>query len=245
MPKTSVNYEVVGKGPTLVMIAGLSSDLTLWKPIQSHLARHFQLILVDHRGVQGHYTIEKMAEDVLHLLDQLEVEEFFLLGHSMGGCVAQTVARRRPPQKLVLYSTSSHINPVSAYLFHSHIALRRISMEQAAHGIAPWVYSQHFFKKPGNPKAFVDAMCKDPQSIEGYKGQVEALLAFNSHATAHQIKVPTLVIAGEEDLLLPPQEAKFLHEQIRGSRFHLQPHMGHLFHVEEPKIFADLIVSFL
>ncbi|NJN43799.1 MAG: alpha/beta fold hydrolase [Anaerolineae bacterium] len=119
MPKTTTNgitlyYETHGSGEPLAMINGLAYDLWMWHKMVPHLAKHFQVITFDNRGVgqsdapKGPYSAEMLADDLAGLLDQLGIPQTAVMGHSMGGFVAQAFALKYPDivSKLILSATN-------------------------------------------------------------------------------------------------------------------------------------------
>jgi pimeloyl-ACP methyl ester carboxylesterase len=118
MPKVQANgitlyYEVHGTGDPLILISGMSYDHWQWHKMTPDLAQHFQVIVFDSRGVgesdkpAGPYTAQLLADDTAALLEALGHRQAFVLGHSMGGFIAQALALSRPELvgKLILAST--------------------------------------------------------------------------------------------------------------------------------------------
>lgn len=120
MPKATIGdiqiyYEEYGQGPPLIMILGLSQDITTWSFQTSELSQHLRLIVFDNRDsgkserCSQNYTTETMAQDILGLMDYLGIDRTHLLGTSMGGMIAQHVALMAPERvsSLILASTTS------------------------------------------------------------------------------------------------------------------------------------------
>jgi pimeloyl-ACP methyl ester carboxylesterase len=103
-------YEEAGSGEPLVLICGLSADLTVWRLLLPELAKHFRVVSLDNRGAgrssapDEPYTIQGMADDAIALLDHLQIAAANVLGWSMGGVIAQSIALARPEmvKRLVL-----------------------------------------------------------------------------------------------------------------------------------------------
>jgi len=107
MPKIRCNdvelyYEIKGKGPPLLLINGLGSDMRLWGPLTDQLESSFTVIAFDNRGMgkserpEGPYTISQMVEDTYALIGELSKERVHVLGFSMGGCIAMQLALENP-----------------------------------------------------------------------------------------------------------------------------------------------------
>lgn len=261
MPKVKLNeldfyYEVEGKGPPLVLIAGLSADSSRWSLVKPLLAKHFQVITVDNRGVgrtavpADFYTIEEMGEDVIRLLQHLNLSKVHLLGHSMGGAIAQTIAHRYPQylDRLIISNSFVKITPRALFWMRHCAQLYETqkSFEETIPVVAPWVFSNEFFTDPQKMEGLLAWRKKYPypQSPKGFRQQVEAIASFDSRAWVHEICIPTCIIAGKEDILTPMEGSEYLHEHIQHSHFVL--HEGaHMPMMELPGKYVEVIKNFL
>jgi len=107
MPKITVkdieiNYEEEGTGPPVILVHGLSDDLTLWMPLTPELSRCYRTIAIDVRG-HGHtskpdmsYSIKLFSEDLSGLVEKLKISQAHMTGFSMGGSIAQQFALNHP-----------------------------------------------------------------------------------------------------------------------------------------------------
>src|ERR1043165_6475453 len=95
-------FETHGNGPPLVLVSGLGGVMVFWQPHLLEFAKHYRVILHDHRGTgqssraRIDYSVDQMADDLLQLLDHLGVKTVDLIGHSTGGAVGQTIALDHP-----------------------------------------------------------------------------------------------------------------------------------------------------
>ena len=108
----SIYYEIHGTGFPLVLITGFMSDHSTWLLHRMWFSKHFKLIIADSRGSgktiwnQKPFTLLDLAEDVEALLEFLHIEEYYCIGVSMGGAIAQELSHlEKPPKKLVLSNT--------------------------------------------------------------------------------------------------------------------------------------------
>lgn len=252
-------YEIHGdpKNPCLVLISGIMSDHLSWASILEQLAQHFYTVIFDNRGVGQNQknlsdaTIEIMAEDVYGLISKLKLNKPHLLGHSMGGAIAQMLAYKYPGQtgKLLLCNTFTRINAVSRLALDVLLDLHhaKFSPGQIMKAILPWCFSSDFLDK--NPE-FVELTITTgnqalfPQTADAYYAQLQALYAYDSHSFAGNIKNETLIIASKEDRLVPATESVQLEKLINHSKRIILPG-GHASFIEVPNRFIQEVVAFM
>jgi pimeloyl-ACP methyl ester carboxylesterase len=253
----TLHYECEGTGDTLVLIAGYTCDLGQWALVRPLLARHFSLLLIDNRGVgrsdtpEGPYSVRLMAEDVAVLMDRLGVGRAHVLGHSMGGAIAQELARHRPELvgRLILANTLVRLPATTAAAFRWLLRLREagIPPRTLIEGALPWVHSRHFLADPANAEAAIESFLANPfpQSLDGQRRQLDALLDFDSGPWFPQITARTLVLAGEEDICTGVADSGQLAQGIAGARLVTLPGAAHVPFLENPGEFADVVRAFL
>jgi pimeloyl-ACP methyl ester carboxylesterase len=248
-------YELDGHGSPLVLIAGYACDLTQWSLVRRQLAARHRLLLLDNRDA-GHshpsdapYSIAEMAADIADLMQSLGIEKAHILGHSMGGAIAQTLATEYPHlvDRLILSNTFIKFSPVTTAAFRWLLTLREQGHPAASlcEGTLPWIFSNNFLAQPGNAEAAMAAMLANPQTAPAQARQFDALTGFDSHPWFRRITAPTLVIAGEEDICAPPRGARELAGGIAGAKLVLLPEMGHVPLLEAPEKFAALVLGHL
>ena len=118
-------YEIYGEGVPMLLIGGLASDSQSWQGVIDGLMKDFKIIVFDNRGVgrtkcpEGSFDVKTMAEDAVMLLDSLGIEKANILGHSMGGYIAQEIAIAHPGRvdKLILESTAAVTSERNKTLF--------------------------------------------------------------------------------------------------------------------------------
>lgn len=260
MPKLNVNginlyYEIHGSGIPLVLITGFNCNSSLWNSILPELQKHFQVLIFDNRGSGQSdspdisYSIEMMAQDALELIERLKLKKPHVLGHSMGGCIAQMLAYHHPHrfERFAISNSLIKFNPVSTQFQRFMLNLReeKVSPRLCLEGMLPWIFSSDFLQNPQNIQETIETSLQDPypQSFIGFKRQLEALLGFDSTSWYHQIENPTLIINGMEDILCPYDSEK-LAKGIPGAKLISFPRMGHLPMIEEPEEFCNFIIHF-
>lgn len=257
LKKMSLYYEVHGTGYPLLLIAGLNSDNASWANVGHRLAKHYSVIVFDNRGSgrsgmpKRKYSIRDMADDAIGLLDHLHIKKCHVIGHSMGGYIAQEMAIHHPERigKLVLEATATNTSTRNVMLFSDF--LRRFEKDNdkaALMGLwAYWSFSRKTFNKENYIATFIRNASHYPylQSAEGFRSQIDACASFNSKSRLNKIRNKTLVIIGTDDIIIPPPESMKLAEGIKGSVCVKIKDAGHCVHVESPGEFTGKVAQFL
>jgi pimeloyl-ACP methyl ester carboxylesterase len=240
-----------GRGATLVMQHGFLGGGGYWVPHLGVFGKSFDVIAPDLPGFAGsadrppQESIEGMAGAVVALIDALGAGRFHLLGHSMGGMVAQQIALDHPDrvQKLVLYGTAPLGNlPRRFETLEASIArLEADGVEATADRIVPtW---------------FVDGeaapyyrLCYEAGRGTGADAAVKALRAvgrWDVRGRLAELKMPTLVVCGDRDRSISLDQALALREGIAGSQLCIAPGCAHNVHLENPELFSRVVRDFL
>ena len=216
-------YEVHGEGEPVVLIAGLSMDITAVELIAGSLSEKYRVLAFDNRGAGRTdkpdipYTIEMMADDTAGLLKALNITQAHIIGLSMGGRIAMALALQHPElvKSLILISTGTR--PMTrARLFKLKI-MRLIPL-------------QRIFKKY-------------PQPHYAFVRQLDASRIFDYSDRLDKIHVPTLILHGKKDKMAHRQNEE-MHNSIKGSKT-ITFNGGHIFFIWEYKRFIDVISEFL
>ena len=252
----SLYYETHGSGPPLLLIAGLASDSQSWQPVIPFLAESFRVILVDNRGsgrsrpMDEFVSISRMADDCLLLLDYLEIPAAHVLGHSMGGFIAQELSLRHPQRvlSLVLAATACRNSSRNNALFADWAATRATAdREQWFRGICYWLFTEHFYEDALQVSAAVVAAVDYPypQSSTAFANQVRALAAFDRSNDLSKVTQPTLIISGSEDILFSPESATTLMRLLPAARTVTIRAAAHSICWEQPEACCRAVVAFL
>ena len=254
---TDIYFEFCGQGDPLLLIAGLGSDSSSWVGVIGGLSEQFTVVTFDTPGtgrsgeMKEPFTVEHMAQYATGLLDHLKISRVHILGHSLGGYVAQHIAFTFPDRigKLILESTSYVSSKRNNELFagFSNELKKSLDYEKWIRTWASWLFSQKNLKDDKFIDAFVRSAVDYPlrQRAEEFKAQVQAIASFDGKDNARRIKAETLVLEGADDILITPEEAKQLSGLINGSSFKLVKDTGHSLHIEKPEDFLRVVLSFL
>ncbi len=253
-------WESHGEGEPLVLVMGIGYDATLWGLHQvPWFSKHYQTIVFDNRDVgrsskaSESYTIADMADDLAGMLDGLEIERAHLLGISMGGMICQEFAIRHPKRvnKMVLTGTGAttaraKFDPISIWNF---VKSRDSDGLTFAAQQFLWLFSESFRRNHEAVDQTLQLLASNPNpvSAEAYQRQAEAYVKHDTADRLEQVRVPTLVIAGEQDRLTPPWICREVADAIPNARFLLLEGDGssHVLPLERPEDFNRAALSFL
>jgi pimeloyl-ACP methyl ester carboxylesterase len=261
MPKVHANgidiyYEVMGAGEPLLLIAGFASDLTIWSKVAPSLAEQYQVIGFDNRGVgrssapDSPYSIRQMADDAAALLDQIGVKKAHVAGHSMGGMIAQelAIAHTEKVASLVLLGTCAKPDECNKAIIECWGELpRQVDPATAVRISLPWIYTNRFYSRPKAIQQVIDLVVASPfpSTPQGIYHQSRAVMGFDTSDRLSLIRCPTLVLAGEEDILLPVPCSEELARGIPGAELAVLANTGHGMLIETPDAVAEAMLNFL
>lgn len=249
-------YTIKGEGKPVVLLHAFPLDGEMWEAQQNKLASKAKVIVPDLPGFGGssiipeESTIAGMAVFVARLLDDLGIKEpVFLGGLSMGGYVAFEFLRQFPNRLSGLGLFATRAVPDSEEGKQNRVksieAIEKFGMEPFVRKIVKSQTGKSTQEKhPEIVKQAMDIMFENAPD-----GSIHALKAMKDRRDSSdllpQIKIPVLVVAGEEDVIISAADMKAMHEKIKGSEFHAVKASGHLVNLEQPEIFDQILRSFL
>lgn len=255
----NVHYEIHGEGDPLLLIMGYGSNSGHWFVIRNRLAKEHRLIIFDNRGTGRSdkadipYTAEMMTGDIAGLLDTIGIAATNIFGVSMGGMIAQEFTLRYPGRvkSLILGCTSCggphavrSTPEATEFLFDPGRA--KLTNEEKAYATIPWLWNQDFIDKhPEAVKRYVATTTEHPTPPHAYMCQANFILTFDSYDRLPEIKAPTLVISGDKDRLIPPENSQILASRIPGSKLVILKNAGHGFISDSAEESSNVILQFL
>jgi pimeloyl-ACP methyl ester carboxylesterase len=251
-------YEIHGpqSAPPLVLIAGRSSDHSAWLPNLRVLCKKYRVLVFDHRGVGQSsmcapgYTIRDLAADTFALMRRVGFERAHVVGSSMGGYIAQEMALLEPQRigALVLAGTVAHTEPWlnNVWTMTANLAADEAQRETRVRLSMLLSFSPDFLSRAGMLESLVEYGVNKPsqQTIEGLHGHIAACRSHDTRGRLNAITIPTLVLAGDQDVLMPLARVRQLAELIPGAAFQVIPG-GHLFMTESSDEFNAAVDTFL
>jgi 3-oxoadipate enol-lactonase len=262
LPHINVNtlpiyYEIHGQGMPLIMIRGIGSNADHWYKQVPLLAKKYRVVAFDNRGIARssdhgvEFSIWDMAIDTLGLMDALKVEKAHILGLSMGGMVAQEIAIAQPERVLGLILACTHpggskqIRPTNQVLNLFSEFIRKRSQDSWLKA-APFIFDPYTLsKRPNLVSEYIEKSRKYSVDSDILLRQWRAILTHDTYSRLGKIKSPTLVLTGDRDVLIPPDNSKLLVEKIAQSRLVVIPGGGHQILIEQPELCNHAIIDFL
>lgn len=238
----------------MLLLHGLGATCESWQlQFPALLEAGFRVLAPDMRGFGGSTfpggsnNSELMAHDMILFLERLEVENCHIIGISMGGTIAlhQTLIKPALVDSLILTNTFAKLRPkkVRTWFFYVYrlVLMHLFGMQSQAKFVA-----KKLFPKPEHVELreeFINEVCQ--ANPKGYRSTVRSFARYDLSAQIKKINVPTLIITGENDSVVPPEVQNELANQIPNSQHIIFPGAGHAVSVEHPKTYNKVILDFL
>lgn len=245
----SIHYALRGPLPTepgrvILFVHGSGGNHTIWMDMIGRLGEDHTCLAIDLPGRggsrgPGEQRIEDYSRWTLHVCEALSIEAPLLAGHSLGGAVVMDLALTRPefPAGLILFGTGARLRVAPAILQ---------ALEAAVDDPSAPVMEEFAFSS-STPKEIVDRHVGDvsdtPPRVR--LDDMRACDRFDIMDTVSDLRIPTLILCGEDDLLTPPKYAAFLQQCIQGATLMMVAEAGHMVMIEKPGETAQAVRVFL
>jgi 3-oxoadipate enol-lactonase len=250
-----IYWHEIGQGDPIVLIMGLGCSSALWFRLAPRLARHFRVIMLDNRGVgqteapRGAtiHRVPEMARDVVRVMDAAGVDKAHVLGFSMGGMIAQQCAIEHAARLRSLNLLATNCGNPYAILPNWEVQRllfdrRREKPEQSLRAMRPYVYAR---ATSADRVAEDDAVRIASYPLRSsYDAQLYGLIYWTSYHELPRLRMPTLILHGHEDLLIPPQNGRLLASRVPGAQLVELSGASHFAHTDQPDAVAKAVVAF-
>jgi 3-oxoadipate enol-lactonase len=226
-----LNYKLEGDGEdTIVLVNGLADDLETWVlQVDDFLAAGYRVLRFDNRGIgssskpAGPYSSRMLADDAKALVDSLGITGFHLMGVSMGGMIAQEYALAYPAdlRSVTFACTYAAPGPFCSRMFAMWADMAPVlGVPFVMRDVTLWAFTVPFFEqRTAELEEFEIAMRYMDQPVHAYLAQLAVIQAHDTASRLGEITTPSLVLAGEEDILIPVALSRRIHEGIPGSEW--------------------------
>ncbi|MBM4241030.1 MAG: alpha/beta hydrolase [Euryarchaeota archaeon] len=247
-------YEERGYGFPLILLHGLGSDHSIWEASAPEFSKKYKTFSLDLRGHGSfdkpkiHYSIDLFSRDVLKFMEEKGIYKANIIGHSMGGSIAQQTALKYPEmvRSLILVSTFSYVDKKLRETFKTLLE----SLDKGGYSL----FFDKVLELANTPQFLFDnrefilarkKIMAKKSSIDAVRNSILACLGWDISNSISDISVPTLIIAGNEDILTRINLSEYIHHSIKDSQLIILDGVGHNLMVEKPKEFSQMVTSFL
>lgn len=247
-------YQIHGDGPPLLLLPGLGGKGASWRPFLDTARERFATITLELPGsARGPRlcepaSVRDLAARTAELIEHLRLPALHVAGRSMGGMIAQELALLLPERlrRLVLVSTTGRVDRHLAEVFLLWARMADLGLPPSVRHQSAllWCLGSSALADDERVTAYLRAKGVSDHPA-GYAAQARACAAHDALDRLHQIRVPTLVVAGTDDRLTPLTHAEALSKAIPPARLATIPGAGHLPYLETPELFDRHVLGFL
>ena len=256
----NINYETFGEGEPLLLIMGFGMPGRAWLPRIPRFSG-FKVIIYDNRGTgesdkPDRYSMADMADDASALLRALNIPRIKICGFSMGGMIAQELALRHPDQVIKAVFGCTTAGGASAQMENpgggeplrmASFKLMATDPDRAYQELLPMLHPARLLaQRPELRHDMLDAVKTAPPTPEvTYSQHWDAIMGFNAYDRLPQLRIPVLIVHGDEDIGTPIENAHILKSRIPHAELLIAHGAGHGLETEEPNWVSDRIAAWL
>ena len=252
-----IYYEQHGRGENLVLIGGFTADYLVWSEIIEPLSQHYRVLVFDNPGAgrsyipKENYSLKAMSNDIVSLLNALGINHAHFMGHSLGASLLMQLCIEHPNkiEKAMLCGGPATVPITAKWQIQGlkYAIERQLPDDYILLSVFPWLYGRRFLNDIGRLEKLKAGLMENPnpQTLAGFLTQTNVVLNFDISTHLKEIKKECLIVASDEDLLIPMHCLEFLKKNIIHSKLEvIGEGVGHMFHVEEPKQLTKLALNF-
>ena len=258
-----LNYKLLtnNKGdnslPTIVIIPGFTGNIQGWLGFSELLSQHikYDILLIDNLGAglspqpEESFDTNRMAQEIIKIINHLEIKNIILIGHSLGGAIAQKICLEHSNlmTQLFLLSSFAKLDQVGCKFLINRVTLQEnnISKQLIAESIMPTLFAEPFLSNNELCNLFVERTINNPQTLNGVKGQLHACIAHDTRNLVDNIKCKTHIITGKFDILVNTEHSVLLQSLIPNSTLDIINDCGHMIHVEQTNELISYITKYI
>lgn len=257
-----VHYEQQSKGEIpIILLHGNFGSWHYWQPFLESLSTGYRAYAPDFRGcgdsqaTEDGYDVASLCADIIQFADHLALDKFHLVGHSLGGAVAQQLAGSMPERIITLTlvapapasgmkmlqqasSSSSFFSAENIFQFLGHINMKRFAVSASIKKSMPGLQ---------NRKHYLDLAIDDAlkMDIKAFNGFLAALTSWSGMGLLKNFNFPVLIVYGDLDNVIPLPALKEMQQTISNCQLHIMQNIGHSPQLEHPRAFNKLLCSFI
>ncbi|GFN36163.1 alpha/beta fold hydrolase [Tepidimicrobium xylanilyticum] len=253
----NIYYKVYGEGESIVFLNGMMMATNSWSPFIKDVTKDFKMITVDlldqgkSDSFEGFYNIETQSDFLKRFLDEIQIERAHLVGMSYGGKVALTFASKYEykVRSLILSNTASFTTNILREIGKGWgYAASTLDVDVFSSVVLPYMYSYKYYEKNYNYIKKMKKALSKTLNLEWYEKFIRGLQSmsdYNVHNRIKDIKVPTLIISSELDILMPVKYQYLIHREIENSKWIILKEVGHASMYEKPGEYISTVMEFL
>jgi pimeloyl-ACP methyl ester carboxylesterase len=259
-----LHYRRAGSGECVVLVGGTSCNLGVWEPQWQSLSATFDAIAMDTRGAGQSqqpadpeaYSVERMAADVMAVLDDAGVDRAHIVGHSLGGAIALRAAldfSDRVASAVLHAAWAGTDDLIDGMFFRPMLCFLSAEDRYGAFKLGQSLVMSHDYLRTRGPSSVADLVRRNfikpehPASTPGFVGHLVAGRGHDERARLDDVRCPVLVIVGERDLNVPISYSEELAADVPGAQLVVLrgPRSSHFIQWEMAEEFTSAITSFL
>jgi 3-oxoadipate enol-lactonase len=248
-------FDDVGTGPAVVLIHGYPFNRSLWNEQVEALSANYRVVTPDLRGFgesdasEGPATMNRMAQDVAKLMDQLGIDRAVIGGLSMGGYVALAFVKQFPSRVKALVLADTRPQADTEEGKQTRVQQAEKALSEGVAGIADAMLPKLLTPETVSKRPEVVKRVRDMMLKTKPQGAASALLGMAEREDQSEfistIDVPTLIVVGREDAITPLADSEMMHAKMQQSRLVVLDNAGHVSNLEQTEQFNDALMKFL
>ena len=249
-----LHYSEAGQGTPVVLLHGFPLSGAIWHEQQQQLSEQYRVIVPDLRGhgrspaPRGVYEMDLLARDVLTLLDELQIKQAIIMGHSMGGYVTLAAWKRAPERFRALGLIASQAGAdTEEGRQNRHKLVEKVvanGVQVVAEAMLPKLFAANLPAEAPIIEPVRQLILNTP--LAGIVGSLQGMAARpDSSALLPNINIPVLILAGDQDQIIPPDKAKATAAAMKTATLRIVENAGHMPMLEQPQATMTAIRTFL